>query len=132
MTILAWVPETESAAMTLPMPEGWTEIEDRENLLALVEIRLRELLVEDEAPTRAAEYLVRELETAGLVGPVFDARKLAKGDREEVFQLMQSPELRTRLEDLAGVNWADYPLKPTRIREPEISLADWVNEVTRI
>ena len=132
MTILAWVPETGSAAMTLPMPEGWTEIEDRENLLGLVEIRLRALLVEDEAPTRAAEYLVRELEMAGLVGPVFDARKLAKGDREEIFQLMQSPELRTRLEDLAGVNWEAYPLKPVRTRDPEISLADWVNEVTRI
>lgn len=132
MIILAWVPETESAAMTLPMPEGWTEIEDRENLRALVEIRLRELLVEDEAPTRAAEYLVKELETAGLVGPVFDARKLAKGDREEIFQLMQSPELWTRLEDLAGVNWEMYPLKPIKTRVPEISLADWVNEVTRI
>lgn len=132
MTILAWVPETGSAAMTLPMPEGWTEIEDRENLLGLVEIRLRALLVEDEAPARAAEYLVRELEMAGLVGPVFDARKLAKGDREEIFQLMQSPELRTRLEDLAGVSWEAYPLKPIRTKVLPISLADWVDEVTRI
>ena len=129
MTILVWVPETESAAMTLPMPEGWTEIEDRENLLALVEIRLRELLVEDEAPARAAAYLLAELENSGLIGPAFSAAKLAKGDREEIFQLMQSPELRTRLEDLAGVNWEMYPLKPTRTRVPEISLADWVNEV---
>ncbi len=128
----AWGPESESAAVTLVFPEGWTEIDGVENLLALVAIRLRELILQSDEPELATRYFLEALDNAGLIDPYVDAKELAKGSRTEIGNLLDRPELRSRLISLADVSRQDYPLKPNKPTPDwydEMNLQEWADEV---
>ena len=131
----AWVPESESAAVTLMFPEGWTEIDGPENLLALVAMRIRELILLSDDPSWEVRNCLKTLDEAGLIDPYLDEKALAKANRQEIYNLLDRPELRGRLLDLANVSKKDYPLKPNQPTPDwyvEMSLLDWANAAATI
>lgn len=127
-----WVPRSDAGAMTLEFPEGWTEIEDRANLLALVAIRLKELILQEDEPKLAIRNFLETLDNAGLIDPYLDEKALAKGEWSEIYNLLDRPELRSRLISLADVSRQDYPLKPNKPTPDwydEMNLQEWADEV---
>lgn len=130
-----WVPETGSEAVTLMFPEGWTEIDSPANLVALVAVRLRELILQEDEPRRAVRDFLTALDEAGLIDPYVDEKELAKANRQEIYNLLDRPELLGRLHDLADVNKKDYPLKPNQPTPDwysEMNLLDWAIAATAI
>jgi hypothetical protein len=127
-----WTPETESEAVTLKMPEGWTEIDSRANLIALVAIRIRELILQSDEPEWEVRHFLTTLDEAGLIDPYLDEKALAKANRSEIYNLLDRPELESRIYDLADVSKKDFPLKPNS-KAPdwysEMTLLDWANAV---
>ena len=130
-----WIPMSESQAMTLEFPSGWTEIEDRANLLALVAIRLRELILQEDEPQRAVRNLLETLENAGLIDQYLDEKALAKGERSEIYNLLDRPELESRLVAMTEVENKDYPLKPSKPTPDwykQMTLQEWADEVAMV
>ena len=132
---MAWVPESGSAAMTLVFPEGWSEVDSPENLIALVAMRIRELILRSDDPEWEIRNFLATLDEAGLIDPYLDEKALAKANRQEIYSLLDRPELRGRLLDLANVSKPDYPLKPNQPTPAwygEMSLLDWANAAATI
>lgn len=130
-----WVPKSEAGAMTLEFPEGWTEIEDQSNLMGLVAMRIRELILQEDEPMRATRGCLETLENAGLIDPYLDEKALAKGDRSEIYNLLDRPELAYRLVAMTEVENKDYPLKATKPTPDwyrQMTLQEWADEVAMI
>jgi hypothetical protein len=130
-----WVPESESVAVTLMFPEGWTELAGLLNLRALVEVRLRELILQSADPEWEVRHFLTTLDEAGLIDPYVDRKELEKANRQEIYNLLDRPELMARIYDLADVSRKDFPLKPNRPKPDwydEITLLDWANAVAAI
>lgn len=130
-----WVPESESAAVTLMFPEGWTEIDGLPNLIALVAVRVRELILQSDEPEWEVSHFLTTLDEAGLIDPYVDGTELAKANRQEIYNLLDRPGLLHRLYNLADVNKKDFPLKPNQPTPDwykEMNLLDWANAVAEM
>lgn len=129
-----WGPSSESPALTLLLPDGWESVETQDELLFLIARRLRELILAEDEPELSIEYLLDELESAGLIDPYLDKNLLTKGDAGEIQNLLDRPDLKWRLLEMAGVEKSDFPLKPNGTPDgletyQSLSLTDWVQEV---
>ena len=129
-----WVPSSESPALTLLLPDGWESVETQDDLLFLVASRLRELILAEDEPGLSIAYMLDELESAGLTDPYLDKNLLTKGDAGEIQNLLDRPDLKWRLLEMAGVEKSDFPLKPNGTPDgletyQSLSLTDWVNDV---
>lgn len=129
-----WEPPSESPALTLLLPDGWESVNSQDSLLHLIAIRLRELILAEDEPELSIEYLLDELESAGLIDPYLDKNLLTKGDAGEIQNLLDRPDLKWRLLEMAGVEKSDFPLKPNGTPDgletyQGLSLTDWVNDV---
>ena len=130
-----WVPETGSEAVTLMFPEGWTEVDGLPNLKALVEVRIRELILQEDEPKRAVRDFLTTLDEAGLIDPYVDEKELAKASWQEISNLLDRPELESRIYDLAEAPFLKFPLKPNQPKPDwydEMTLLDWAIAATAI
>lgn len=129
-----WVPSSESPALTLLLPDGWESVETQDELLFLIARRLRELILAEDEPELSVEYLLDELESAGLIDPYLDKNLLTKGDAGEIQNLLDRPDLKWRLLEMAGVEKSDFPLKPNGTPDnltdyQALTLSEWVQGV---
>lgn len=129
-----WVPSSESPALTLLLPDGWESVETQDELLFLIARRLRELILAEDEPELSIEYLLDELESAGLIDPYLDKNLLTKGDAGEIQNLLDRPDLKWRLLEMAGVEKSDFPLKPNGTPDnltdyQALTLSEWVQGV---
>jgi len=129
-----WVPSSESPVLTLLLPDGWESVETQDELLFLIARRLRELILAEDEPELSIEYLLDELESAGLIDPYLDKNLLTKGDAGEIQNLLDRPDLKWRLLEMAGVEKSDFPLKPNGTPDnltdyQALTLSEWVQGV---
>ena len=130
-----WMPESESAAVTLALPDGWTEISSPDELIVLVEIRIKELILKTDEPEWEVRHMLRTLDEAGLIDPYIDRKALSEASEQEIQNLLDRPELRGRILDQANVSRADYPLRPNSPMPEwysEANLLDWANAVAEM
>lgn len=128
-----WMPPDNVTALAVQTKLG--PINSLNHLVNLVQDRLEARMQVEDDPDYAAEYLVRELESAGLAGPdVLDPEDLAKGKARAWNDLFAQEDLNLRLEQMLpeGVTFPAQPKDDPEIKELllELSIADWVNEVT--
>lgn len=127
-----WVPKTGWTALALQTPNG--QIKSLDSLRGILEVRLSNLILESEGPEDEVQLLLESLEASGLVDPHLSKKKLVARDRQELADLLERPELWTRIMQMLGA--LEFPLMPNATEDDatayeEMSLEEWAQQVTQ-
>lgn len=129
-----WVPANEEWALMVEIPLQLEQIPNMETLLGLVAKRVQILILEAEDPEEAVQYMITELDMAGLIDPYLNKKKLIQGDLREIENLLDRPKLEWRLKSMTELEPKDFPLQPNGNQEAletweDMTLNNWTDNV---